>query len=298
MQVKMDAMEVMGKRSAAQLPRFSRLLSAMEDDHAELTKAFDISVHIGDFERAVQSGEIASIFDDELVKMCKSPGRGPEAASGTVFAVAETENFVLSLAVLGGQVSRSERIFTLPNDALLSNLGLAEFTGRLHMLPADFIWDCFDEEARFSGCQEFTLGNSQVAAWDSSRHAVEYTSPHEIVLLKLNRKRSQSIQWCFDRRTLKPLLAAACSTFSSRLQVAARVMMEMQSAMSAQQKQHCVEGLNRLLSHELHFVRWAMMQSLFSISDVTPLEALRRMASDDIHPHVREAARHALAAAE
>ncbi|ELC7321095.1 MULTISPECIES: HEAT repeat domain-containing protein [Stenotrophomonas] len=291
-------MEIIGKRSAAQLPQFSQLLEVMENDHIDSNESFDISLYIGDFERAVKSGEIVSIFNDELVKMCRSPGQGPEAVSGSVFAVAESSNFVISLAVLGRQVCRSEQIFTLPNDALVSNLGHSDFTGRLHTLPADFKWDCFDKGARFSACQEFTLGSSHVAAWESSKHAVEYTSPHEIVLLKLNRKRSQSIQWCFDRKTLKPLLAAACATLPSRLQVAARVMMEMEPAMCLQQKERCVEGLRRLLSHELHFVRWAMMQSLFSLSDVTPLSELQRMALDDPHPHVREAARHVLEAAE
>ncbi|MGB5905834.1 MAG: HEAT repeat domain-containing protein [Stenotrophomonas maltophilia] len=291
-------MEIMGQRSAAQLPRFSRLLGVMEDELADSKQAFDISEYIGDFERAVQSSEIVNIFEAELDKMCASPSQGPEAASGSVFAVAESSNFVLSLAVLGRQVSRSERIFTLPNDALVSNLSHSEFTGRLHVLPAGFMWDLFDEEIRFSGCQEFALGKSHVAAWDSTRHAVEYTSPYEIILLKLNRKRTQSIQWCFDRKTLKPLLAAACSTLPSRLQVAARVMMEMEPAMCTYQKQRCIEGLRRHLSHELHFVRWAMMQSLFSISEVAPLDALQRMASDDPHPHVREAAGQALEAAE
>ncbi len=231
---------------------------------------------------------------DEMIALAKDGARVPPATNGQVYALAESENFILTLALLTSEPKTDERIYSLANDALVANLSPNTFAGRLHHLPSHVDNQIFDPDCCLTAGESFDLTPWTSHYWDSKRHVPDYSAKAEQVLLKLNAKINQPLIWVFDRESLRPVMASACSAGASRLQNLAVCLSELESVMTPDQRTTSEESLLALSNHALHFVRWTALQKLY---DVSPSQAIRRLtvaAAEDPHPHVREASQESL----
>lgn len=278
------------------LPKLVALLQNCERSLAEQGASVSLAQKHDELQDLLDSGEIHRLIRNELTQLARNGGRTPPASTGTVFVLAETENYVLTLSLLKASASASERLYSLPNDALVANLSPQPFHGYLHRIPDGCINDIFDPSMALIRGEAFDLRQYEVCFWNSSATVPEYTARQDVAMLKLNSKRTQSLLWCYDKQTLQPLLSAACTPLPSRLQMSAVCLAELQEEFDERQRAAAVENLGALAAHEFHYVRWSALQNLYQIDEATTVPLLESSAQRDRHPHVRRAAERSLRA--
>lgn len=93
--------------------------------------------------------------------------------------------------------------------------------------------------------------------------------------------------WLYDYATLAPVRQHAATTGTPRLEYAARLLSELRYAPA-------VDAIAGLVEHPDHYIRWGALRQLARLDQGRALTLLQS-AKDDPHPHVRNAARAALA---
>lgn len=254
-----------------------------------------LETKLEDFRTLIAEGEIHRIIYAELNEITLDGRRTPPATTGTVFVLAESENFIVTLALLNA-TGGGKHLYSLPNDALIANLSPTPFSGFLHAIPEGCDNEIFDQGMSLVRGPCFDLNQNEVCYWNSSTMVPEYIADQEFVVLKLNSKRTQPLLWCYDKFSLRPLMSAACTPLPSRLQMSALCLSELQVVFDGPQREKTIENLERLSNHGFHYVRWAALQSLYSIDSDRAIPLLVNSQAGDRHPHVRRAAAKSLMA--
>ncbi len=114
---------------------------------------------------------------------------------------------------------------------------------------------------------------------DGPRYALVFDGP-----------RVHTQQWVYARETLLPATSLAADPHDARLEAAMRLLRVLGHTPGA-------PAVAALARHGAHFVRWTAVRHASGLDPARGL-ALLRAAVDDPHPHVRDAARRALARLE
>jgi hypothetical protein len=91
-----------------------------------------------------------------------------------------------------------------------------------------------------------------------------------------------SFQINFDRKTRKTFGVTPVDSMASNL-------ITMLSLLSDTSSQQSIEYIEPFIRHDLHFVRWEAIRTIFSIDEKAGLTLLENARSDS-HGHVRKAA--------
>lgn len=114
----------------------------------------------------------------------------------------------------------------------------------------------------------------------------------KVVLLEISLGKPDSVVWHFKKETLEPLYCTASDSQAKRSQLAMRLLRDLDPELAASV---CADVVR---SSEHHFVRWEAMRMLASSGHQATYEELHRLAANDPHPQVRQAAQKALALRE
>lgn len=95
----------------------------------------------------------------------------------------------------------------------------------------------------------------------------------------------------FEDKTLRPLGASMSSEVTSIICVMLDLIRERGNAAA-------IDAIRELVGHNDHHVRWAATKALGKFDRGAALQVVRRLASDDPHKFIRDAARRTLAMAE
>jgi hypothetical protein len=174
-------------------------------------------------------------------------------------------------------------------DAVIGIAGGAAMTFRINELPNLPDHDVFDRSVRLSPGRVRTLHPLEVLEIRAGRDVVDVVE-HEgyTVLVSAHGPPRYTTVWTFDSETLVPKAARAATLQISRIEFALGLLAHFGSPTSA-------VAIEPLLSHEAHNVRWCAANALDRIAPQRTADVLRRLC-DDEHPHVRAAAKRALAA--
>ena len=200
--------------------------------------------------------------------------------------LAESSAYSLLIRWLAPESVVSVPVSTLTEHLLLAAWGSSVDVERFALEPP-FRIDVFDRSRRLVPLGTTELEPGTVARFRSPAETFRLRLQRPSVLIQLQSRPTVPLRWVFHPETLEPVRAAAVSLSSSRLQFTCHTLAALGSPTS-------IPALTTLTAHPEHYVRWAAIQSICSISQSDGIECLRR-ALDDDHPHVRNAARKTLA---
>lgn len=283
-------------RNNSSSPLITALLRSCEQSLMERGKQDFLGTKRDSLQTLIDEGEIHRLIRSEVREVMLDGCRTPPATTGSVFALAESENFILTLSLLKAAKGARKHLYSLPNDALIANLSPTPFRGFLHAIPSGCDNEIFDQSMSLAKGPCFDLNQGEVCFWDSSNMVPEYTADQEFVVLKLNSKQTQSLLWCYDKDSLRPLMSAACTPLPSRLQMSAMCLSELQDEFDDRQREQSIANLERLAAHDFHYVRWTALQNLYLIASDRAVPLLLNSRESDLHPHVRRAAEKSLRA--
>lgn len=115
-----------------------------------------------------------------------------------------------------------------------------------------------------------------IAPRGEDRHALVFDGP-----------RALTQQWVYARSSLAPVSSVAADPHDARLESAMRLLRVLEHTPAA-------PVVAALAAHDAHFVRWTAIRYTLAL-DPAAGRALLAAAADDPHPHVRDAARRAMA---
>lgn len=118
----------------------------------------------------------------------------------------------------------------------------------------------------------------------------DMSSKSDTVVLCLCGTAQYPISWAYDARSGTPVRPHSASMHVTRLEYALAVLSEL----GGSDRERSVALVTALLEHPTYFIRWRAVHALNALSPEKAFESLKRLASTDPHPHVRDAARRTL----
>lgn len=243
------------------------------------------------FSRLLRSPFLPRLVQHELERVAREPGYSPGAGlSRYDLGIVQTPAFSLSVELFEPHVRLSTRLYTATQHVLI---GVAGFAGageaRYEMFEQPDPWpnEVLDRSRTLvrRGVHVCPPGGvMRLRAGIDAPRLLPVDKP--VVLLLLASRNVVPLRWEYDEE-LVPLRAMAAMNASSRLEYTARLLAELGQRSS-------VEPLRDLFAHPDHFVRWAAVRAVMKL-DFDEGAVLLRRAEDDPHPHVRSAARAAVA---
>ncbi|MBO9880511.1 HEAT repeat domain-containing protein [Xanthomonas sp. D-109] len=167
-----------------------------------------------------------------------------------------TQPFEILIAPINGQLEIDEYQLT-PNHTLPIGVGTGFTRTFRHAIEA---------------------GNTLLCGTDTI-HDIQIS--HPILVAKLIGPIRESLQWMVDRPSLKVVQAISSSPVHSELEIMARALGAMRNGGT--------NALEKLVAHDIHFVRWAAIQAMGRISPARAMELLEKATTDE-HPHIRQSA--------
>ncbi|SDM84562.1 HEAT repeat domain-containing protein [Maricaulis salignorans] len=244
------------------------------------------------YDALLQSTFLTELLQHELTALNEDPAYIPIGGL-TEFdlAVLEDPRATLAVRVVEPEAALSQRLFSRAEHCLMSVAPIAS-AGPVHyqayLQPEPFPSHTLDPAKRLQDLGDAYLRPGETlafrAGYDICR-LLPFEAPS--ILVFLVSEKSQGLQWQYDTDTLCPDRAIAASPVASRLQFTARMLSEMGNDDS-------VTALKSLIAHGDHYVRWEAVRAIMRLSYRDGLAALDAVRSDP-HPHVRNAARKALA---
>jgi hypothetical protein len=150
--------------------------------------------------------------------------------------------------------------------------------------------DVYDSSARLRIVERRVLKPGEFAFLRPQVHAYRAGSAFAANALALVFQDAEVVPlcWKYDEETLAPVAAIPTDLNTSRLRETLRLIGALADA-------RFVPRLVNLYNHPSHFVRWAVIRTLFRVSVEDGMRLAKR-ACHDRHPQVREAAKVLLAA--
>jgi len=181
-----------------------------------------------------------------------------------------------------------EFIYTLPMHMMVAVLGEEPLKATYYRMPTSLRIDTFDPNARLDDRDWRVHVPGDIAVIDGRNDLFDVDIDSPVLVVKFTSSFHQSLQWAFDRKTGSAVQPIAANSIDSEL-------VSMVQALGSMGSPIAVPSLIGLCEHSRHFVRWAAMQALGRVSPEELLPQLHNAATNDPHPHVQAAAKHALA---
>lgn len=150
-----------------------------------------------------------------------------------------------------------------------------------------FRHDVFDRSKRLLPVETINLEPGKVTGFRSPEDIFRLRMKRPVLLIQLQSATVLPLRWVFHPETLEPVRAVSSRLSSSRLQFTCHTLAALGSPSS-------IPALKRLMTHPEHYIRWAAVQSICTISREEGIQCLRKSLEDD-HPHIRNAAQKTLA---
>jgi len=233
---------------------------------------------------------ITEIINHELHAFTVDPLYIPDDATEQALTLVRTNDYTLELRFIPPYVPIGRFVRSASEHCFAGLVSSGPTTVERYLQPNPFPHDVFDRSRSLVPMKTVVLSKSQClrvrAGYDC--FAIR-PCPTEQIYLFFRSRAHLRLLWEYSTETLLPVKAVATDPASSRLQYASRLL----SAMSYRE---AIPTLFGLMDHPEHFVRWTAVQSIVALDLEKGLEALRA-ATQDPHPHIRNAALKGLAMA-
>ena len=231
-----------------------------------------------DFVEAFVQHELSKVAEDDLHFMMGS--------SEIHSPIVESAGYALLIKLLPAEAASLAPISTLAEHLMLSVWG-APAQAQGFRVEEPFRHDVFDRSRHLIPTEIFDLVPGKIVKFHSPQDLFRLLLPGPTLMIHLQSSTTVPLRWIFHPETLEPVRAVASRLSSSRLQFTCHTLAALGSPSS-------IPALKKLMTHPEHYVRWAAVQGICSISREEGIECLRKSLEDD-HPHIRNAALKSLA---
>ncbi|HZR37863.1 MAG TPA: HEAT repeat domain-containing protein [Nevskia sp.] len=263
--------------AASALPELSRFREAVERRfRAESPDTFWSLEEA--FRQLVVDGTFAAVFNRELRRLLDDPCyMGNWRANQIVLN--RGRGHVLSIWLFD---QPRRYIHSTPYYGMFAPLGAESLYYDVYRLPENYRNAQFDPEVRLEPAGSGFTAPGGVLLLDSDRYVYDFKVERPLAVAKFSSAAYQTLEWLFERDTLRAWQANDSELVSTQLRVAAYILGRLADASS-------LEALDSLSDHRNHSVRWAAVQTIARLDREAALQRLRQ-ALDDPHPHLRRAA--------
>lgn len=173
-------------------------------------------------------------------------------------------------------------IHSTPFYGMFAPLGAESLHYDVYRLPQGYRNAQFDPEIRLEPAGSGFTAPGGVLLLQSDQYVYDFKVERPLAVAKFTSASYQTLEWLFERDSLRAWQANDSELVSTQLRVAAYILGRLGAGSS-------IEALQALGSHRNHSVRWAAVQNLGRLDREAALERLRQTL-DDPHPHLRRAA--------
>ena len=182
---------------------------------------------------------------------------------------------------------RSDRKFliALPNDILLGVIGSGRVSVELYRSASPRSSDVFSRQHRLERVGTRQVEPGEVIALRAGHDVVDFWAVDaDAVIVELALLKADRIVWNYDAETLQAAFASSASVDATRVEYAIELFQLLRYADAVPNLLHLVR------EHGHHGVRWKAVKAILHLDLAQGISALR-IAVDDPHEHVRNAAR-------
>lgn len=237
------------------------------------------------FQAALEPNNVVGWLRRELQELAADAATHPGSVSGNPAAIWSGPTGRLSLNYVT-QTSRALNSYAFHQALGLLN-GELEVRKYEHVRRTDPAMLTRDDCLRPNGDQMLSVGDT---LWVEAGHEVIEVCSGSGTLLYLESAPVHTTRWMYDPETLRPEAMIAATPALGRVEDGILMLRQIGDPQHA-------EVFEALAEHKSHSVRWAAIRAAVAIHHVRGLRLLEG-ALEDEHPHVRRAARTALAAIE
>jgi HEAT repeats len=241
------------------------------------------------FVALLETDFVRALLDAELAAIVAEPTHIVEDSSRFSWALAGTAR--LELALLPLPVAEEERVRFLygsPRHRLVAGLGPARVA--LYRHEQDHPSDVFDRSVALTTLGERGLGPGEVLALRAFRDVLDPLPAPRAYLVELSSTEQDRLRWTYARDSLRPHSPTPASRSTNLIEYAVWALVQLGHP-------DPLPALRRVAEHPVHHVRWTAIRAAIEV-DPAAGRALLERATEDPHPHVRDAARRGLRALE
>lgn len=173
-------------------------------------------------------------------------------------------------------------------DIVIANIGPKALAGTGYRLAAPANFDRFDPDARLDFSGDWHLAPGEALIVEGGAQIVSIADAAAARFLSLSLAPRWSLDWLFDRETMRPIAQSVAHVDDSQLVTCLEAAAWLRDTGTE-------SAVTALTDHPAHFVRWKAVQALGTLNPSAALPLIAAAAERDPHPSVRKAARATLA---
>jgi hypothetical protein len=230
------------------------------------------------FRRLVQGEALAAAFNHELRCLARDPNYMGNWRPNQLM-LHRGRGYALSIWML----ERPQRyIHSTPFYGMFAPLGTETLHYDTYRLPPGYRNAQFDPSLRLEPAGSGMTAPGGILLLQSDQFLYDFKVERPQPVAKFITAPYQTMEWLFERDSLRAWQANDSELVSTQLRVSAYILGRLADVSS-------LEALQSLGRHGHHAVRWAAVQNIARLSPAAAVEQLQH-ALDDPHPHVRRAA--------
>ena len=256
------------------------------------------------FENLVKSDFVTDLINYELSCLVDESLYAVNDSFTNGFFIVQTDQFRLAVQAFGSskdpdsrklaksaiddRVSNKEMLYAASLHQMIGVHGSGSFEIERYKQDNPYPIEILDKNKYLTQRELIEVNSSEIRCFKAHEDVIRIIEPSEVCIVFYFMTRDLgSIRWAYDLDTLKPSRAIATSMNSSRLQWAADTLVELECI-------NAVPALEHLYGHPDHFVRWSAISNLIQLDSQKGTLLLEKASLNDVHPHVRNAARKSL----
>lgn len=274
-------------------PRLASLVAAADTCVANGAQAGLTSQCRTQFDQLLNSQELKAIVVESLRHQAAAKFTHPEWLSKTAeeWVVVDTPEY--SLRLVARKPRRGQLLQSLNFSCLVGNMSGPAFPVVCYSFPPESKISQFGTGVRAVETRTVSLSAGDSMELLANRDIPNISLATPVLTLTLYAKVYAPLIWCFDRTSLKSVMAMASHDSPVRRQAGAAMLQHIHHS-EALPEEASLATLSTLVRDPDHFVRWAALQGLCSI-DLDFARPHLLSAANDPHPAVADAARRAIA---
>ncbi len=230
------------------------------------------------FRQLLTDGTLAAVFNRELRRLLDDPCYMGNWRANQIM-LNRGRGHVLSIWLFD---QPRRYIHSTPYYGMFAPLGTESLHYDVYRLPQNYRNAQFDPEVRLEPAGSGFTAPGGVLLLQSDQYVYDFKVERPLAVAKFSTAAYHTLEWLFERETLRAWQANDSELVSTQLRVAAYILGRLADASS-------LEALQSLSDHRNHSVRWAAVQTIGRLDREAALQRLRQ-ALDDPHPHLRRAA--------
>lgn len=234
------------------------------------------------FGEYLNSGSVTALLNQELAALATNP-KHEIRRNGRRLSLGAGEYCELRLDLVVGD---SLYVHTAPYRAFFAPLGPNSLHYDQYRLPATYRNDTFDSSTRLEPGIPGSISPCKYLKVLGDKFAYDIRIQRETLVLKLMTTAIDSLEWLFHKDTRMAYLANDSDIEVTHLRAIVDYLAHMGD-------EYSVEVLAGLAEHPNHTLRWSVVRTLCRLNPATGIGVLE-VAQNDVHPHVRAAARSTL----